>query len=436
MLQVCNAAYGAPAVSAAQLPRPSASQLAWENAAVGLFLHYDLQVAHPHWTVANARTRDPFLCRRPPNTDQWLRVAKAMGAKYAVYVCKHDSGYMFFQCHAYPFGLSYSKWGGGKVDMVRRFVDSCHKFGIKPGLYCSLATNRFWHVTGNYVRSGKGRPAALQAAYARICEQMETRLWSHYGPLFYCWFDGGELSVKQGGPDLTPLLQKFQPKMVGFQGPVGMPGGLTRWIGNEAGYAPNPCWETVSQPSQPGGGDANGKLWQPAEVDISVLAGDQWFWRPGRANPMLTLRQLVNIYYDSVGHGCNLIVNAPIDPHGRIAKTVRDRLAEFGREIRRRFSKPLGQTSGTGHTVVLAFGHAVAINNIMIMEAIAHGQRVRQYQVQGRTADRWVTICRGQSIGHEWLWRFKPIKVTAVRLVVLKSIGKPMIRRLAAYDVK
>ena len=425
------------AAPAGAFPRPTPGQLAWEHAELGTFFHYDLQVAHPHYSLTGSKTRrgDPFLSPKPPDTNQWLGVAKAMGARYAVYVCKHNSGYMFFQSTAYPFGLRQSIWGNGKVDMVRRFVDSCRKYGIKPGLYCSLATNYFLHVVGNLVNNGKGNDPVLQTAYSRTCEKMETELWRHYGPLFYCWFDGGELSVKRGGPNLVPILKKFQPDMVCFQGPRGSPGGLTRWIGNEAGQAPYPCWETVTRANESGAGDPNGKLWQPAEVDISVLASDHWFWRPVGANPLLTLGQLVGVYYHSIGRGCNLIINAPIDQFGSVPATVKQRLAEFGAEIQRRFGHSVAQTKGRGYTTELRLKKAHIINNVIIMERISEGQRIRRYEVRGLENHRWVAICAGESIGQERIQRFAPVRVQAVKLVILKAVATPLIRKLAVFDI-
>jgi alpha-L-fucosidase len=425
-----NAAWAAARVV---LPLPTHNQLTWENAELGIFFHYDLQVAHPHYTMTFRG--DPFLSPTVPDTDSWLRMAKAMGARYAVYVCKHASGYMFFQCHAYPFGLSYSKWDDGKADMVRSFVNSCHKYGVQPGLYCTLSTNYYLHISHCLVDNGRGDNTTAQASYAHICEKIETRLWSHYGRLFYCWFDGGELPVNKGGPNLVPLLKKYQPDMVCFQGPSGAPGGLTRWIGNEAGEAPYPCWETVARDNQSGAGNPHGKIWEPAEVDVSILAGDHWFWHPGRQNPLLTLPHLIDIYYHSIGRGCNLIINAPINQYGRIARTIRRRLAAFGQEIRHRFAYPLDQTSGRGSNLVMKFPQATTINNVMIMERISKGQRVRKYLVQGRIHGRWIVLCRGSSIGHKRLQQFKPILVSAVRLVVLKSVAPPLISKFAVYNV-
>ena len=42
-------------------------------------------------------------------------------------------------------------------------------------------------------------------------------------------FDGGALPPDEGGPDMLPLLHKFQPHANVFQGPAA----TVRWVGNE-----------------------------------------------------------------------------------------------------------------------------------------------------------------------------------------------------------
>ncbi len=451
VLLICTAAgSSSPAWAKARrsipLPRPTASQLAWQNASLGMFFHYDLQVAYPHKNITDLvkeAEKSPWLEPVKLDTDQWLAVAHSMGAKYAVYVAKHASGYLFFQSKAYPFGLRQSTWLAGRGDVVKMFIASCAKFGIKPGLYCTLSTNNYLQVQRGLVRKGHGGNVNAQIRYAHTCEQIEAELWGNYGPLFYCWFDGGVLPANRGGPNLVPLLKRLQPDMVCFQGPFGAPGGLTRWIGNERGIARYPCWSTVADNSKQfagsapfaGSGDANGTLWDPAEVDISVLQGDHWFWRPHAVNKLLTLHHLVQIYYDSVGRGCNLIVNAPINEHGVVPATVARRLAQFGAEIHRRFKHPIAETAGRGATIELKLSRAQAINNVMIMENIRDGQRIRRYEVDGLKGGKWGVLCHGESIGHERLQQFQTTVVSAVKLVVLDSIGKPEVRRLAIFDI-
>ena len=51
--------------------------------------------------------------------------------------------------------------------------------------------------------------------------------------------------------------------------------------------------------------------------------------------------------------------------------------AEFGREIRRRFETPLGETSGEGEVVELKLPRIQRVHHVVCMEDIKRGERVR-----------------------------------------------------------
>lgn len=128
-----------------ELPRPTAEQAAWQDDELGMFIHFDIEVFDKAYQYALPRGSDrkpmgdispsEFNPRRL-DTDQWLRTARALGAKYAVFTAKHESGFLMWQSDLYPFGVKQSPWQNGKGDVVREFVNSCSKYGIQPGLIC------------------------------------------------------------------------------------------------------------------------------------------------------------------------------------------------------------------------------------------------------------------------------------------------------------
>jgi len=70
------------------LPKPSAEQLVWQDAEMGMFLHF----APNTWQDAEYDQLTTPLNQINPtklDTDQWARTAKSMGAKYLVFVAKH-----------------------------------------------------------------------------------------------------------------------------------------------------------------------------------------------------------------------------------------------------------------------------------------------------------------------------------------------------------
>jgi alpha-L-fucosidase len=370
---------------AAQLPepslaRPTPEQAAWQDLELGMFIHYDIPVFKPGWDHRQYDKRpEPGLFNpRKLNTDQWMEAAKAMGAKYAVFVAKHGSGFMCWQSDLYPYGMKQSPFQNGQGDIVRDFVNSSRKYGIQPGIYAHMGCNGYFEVDNpGLVNRGKGGDPDKQARYARTCEGMLRELWGNYGALSEIWFDGGVMDPDKGGPDMLPILRQFQPHAIVFQGPAAS----IRWIGNEDGVAPDPCWATVpTTRDYSGPGTPDGPRWLPGECDVPIRQG-VWLWEPNTESRLFTVGQLVDRYCRSVGHNCNLLLNANPDPDGLIPEPDVQRYREFGAEIRRRFGRSLAQTSGQGALVELSLPKPAWIDRAMTMENILEGERVRQYVI-------------------------------------------------------
>jgi len=418
------------------LATPTPQQLAWQDLELGLFIHFDM-VTYTGQTKprspADVNTYNPTKL----DTDQWLETAKSMGAKYAVFVAKHCTGFLSWQSDAYPYGVRQTAWRGGKGDVVRDFIASCKKYDIKPGLYASVSSTAWWGVDNpGVIKWGDKK----QKDYIKACELMMTELWSNYGPLTEIWFDGGVLPPERGGPNLIPILRKHQPDAVVFQGPD--LGGI-RWIGNERGVAGYPCWSTVKKLNDHGPGDPSGTIWNPGECDVP-LPGHGWFYRgeakPGKPSQQQQeemLNRLMDMYYRSVGRNCNLLLNATPDTTGLIPESLVPHYANFGKEIRRRFDKPVAETKGVGETVELTLRTPTKIDHVVIAEEIAYGERVRAYGIEGLIpGNKWQKLCDGISIGHKRIQQFAPIEVAKLRFRATKSVATPKIRRLAAFHVR
>ena len=416
------------------LPTPSPQQVAWQDCELGMFFHFDIPVFKPGWDWRSLKDLpDPNLYDpKKLDTDQWLQTASSLGAKYAVLVAKHCSGFLQWQSDLYPYGVKQSPWRGGKGDLVRDFVTSCKRFKIKPGIYASVIANGYLEVDNpGLVNRGRGGDPTKQAAYARTCEGMLSELWGRYGELFHIWFDSGALPPDKGGPVMLPLLHKLQPHANVFQGPAA----TVRWVGNEDGVTSYPCWATTPSRDSSGSGDPEGKVWLPGECDVP-LPGHEWFWTPSQRKDITPLPRLIDMYYRSVGRNCNLLLNATPGPDGLIPEANLRHYAEFGREIRRRFETPLAETSGEGEVVELKLPRLHKIDHVVCMEDITRGERVRAYEIDGlEVGGAWTKLCDGISIGHKRIQKFDPKEISSVRLRVTKSVARPLIRRLAVYHI-
>ncbi len=438
-----GSAAGAYAKDAWPLPTPA--QLAWQNFELGLIFCLDLPVFAPGgWRVLKSAL-DPNLYRPAKlDTDQWLETAKAMGCRYAIFTATHFSGFLQWQSDLYPYGLKQTSWRGGKADVFGDFVTSCRKYAVAPGVFLSCHRNAYQKVWGHRVNWGAGGPE--QAAFARLGARMTEELVSRYGPLCEIWFDAGIPGPDEGGPDVLPIVDRYQKSTVFYHSPQRRE---HRWIGNESGFAGDPCWSTMPDLAsadrahrQSGAkqnrdlllhGDPDGKLWSPAMVDVPNR-NHEWFWRAGDEPKLFPAEALVEMYYNSVGRNSTFILGAVPDQSGLIPDADARIYSAFGKEIRRRFAKPLAETQGSGNTVELTLRKPVWIDHVSIMEEISEGERIRRYKVAALTGpERWTVVGAGESVGHKRIHRFAPVEAAAVRLDISQATAQPKIRSLAAY---
>lgn len=435
----------------ATLPKPTPAQLDWQNCELGVIYHFDMPVAAGVFSRNNTvrKVFDPNLYNPVKlDTDQWLAAATGMGAKYAVFTATHFNGFMQWQSDAYPYGVKQTTWRHGKGDVVGDFVASCRRVGIRPGIYLSCHRNVYCHLWNHYVDWGKGRGTEAQARYNRVAERQVEELCSRYGPLLELWFDAGVKTPAEGGPDVLPLVEKWQPRLVFYSSRQRAD---HRWIGNEQGVAGVPCWATmprvdgeVSHNARSwrkclATGDPNGKAWSPAMVDVPLRGSHgvhSWLFMPNQEHGVDPLPRLLEMYYRSVGRNCNFIVGVVVTPEGLVPRPDIDRLTGFGAEIRRRFTTPVARTAGTGGQLRLKLPTAQRIDHAVITEDIRHGERIRRYRVEGlKPPATWVALCAGESIGHKRIERFAGVEVLEVRLMVEDATATPLIEQFSVYHV-
>ena len=94
------------------LARPTPEQVAWQEQEMGMFFHFDIVTYTPKWNFRTWKNHpDPSIYNPTKlDTDQWMEAAKAMGAKYAVLVAKHCSGFLQWQSDLYDYGVRQSPW--------------------------------------------------------------------------------------------------------------------------------------------------------------------------------------------------------------------------------------------------------------------------------------------------------------------------------------
>ncbi len=421
---------------------PTSSQSAWADAEIGAIIHFDVVNFVPGYDFRKWGTHPPASVFNPSrlDTDQWVRAAKAAGATYAVLVAKHCSGFSLWPTEAHPYSVKNAPWKNGKGDIVKDFIASCKKYKVKPGIYASAAANGYCYVDNPGVVQ-PGSPYTQQQYNAIVTKQL-TELWSNYGKLFEIWFDGGVLPVKDGGPDLAPLLKKLQPEAILFQGPADAKN-LIRWVGNEDGLAPYPNWSRSDAGTSASGtvaidnmhGDPDGRIWCPGEADFPLRKGWQggWFWKADDQK-LLTVDQLLYNYISSVGKNSNMLLGIVVDTSGLVPAEDVQVLEAFGNELKKRFSKPIAEIKGSGKSFELTTGASpVNVQYIVIKEDINHGERIRKYTVEQWKDGNWQQVADGISVGHKRIHALQGVKTTKLRLTITKSSQTPELKQFAAY---
>ena len=304
---------------------PTKSQIEWADAEIGVLIHLDMQVFEPGYDFRENWNYHPSLSLFNPkelDTDQWVKAALAAGAKYAVLVAKHCSGFSLWPTKAHDYSVKNTPWRNGEGDIVHDFINSCKKYGLKPGIYASTTANGYLKADNpGRVISGDLQE---QERYNQIVKAQLTELWSNYGKLFEIWFDGGVLPPSKGGFDILSLVRKYQPEAIAFQGPYGFKNNI-RWVGNEEGLAPYPCWSTADSTTSSSGiieikglhGNPDGKFWCPGEADFPLRWNSSfqggWFWKEGEDDKIFLVDQLVEKYYKSVGRNANMLIGVVVD---------------------------------------------------------------------------------------------------------------------------
>ena len=419
--------------------KPTPQQLEWQDLEFGVIVHFGLNTfTDKEWGSGKVSPSDFNPTKFDP--DQWVEAAKAAGAKYLVFVAKHHDGFCLFPTPLTKYSVASSPWENSHGDVVRAVEEACRRHGLKFGIYLSPWDRHEPSYSDN-------------KAYDKFYEGLMQELLTRYGPIEEFWLDGaGSAGHVYDFKDYLHELRIYQPNTLVFADVGFMKWGDIRWVGNEDGYAPEENWDVI---------DRAGYLrWRPAECD-TPLHKRHWFWHPNDAQTLKTLPELMKIYDNSVGHGCQLMLGIAPDKQGLLPAFDVARLREFGQEIHRIYAHNLAtegapESSAGGdaraafdnnartfwmappdvyHAALeIRFPKPVTFDRTVTMEWLNRGQNVEGYEVQAWVEGKWQTLHRGTSIGHKVIDIFPGTTSTRVRLKIVGSSHTPAIREFQIYN--
>jgi len=190
-----------------------------------------------------------------------------------------------------------------------------------------------------------------------------------------------------------------------------------------------------------------------------------WFWHPNDESSLKSVRELVDVYDNTVGHGGQLMLGIAPDRTGRVPDADVQRLKEFGEAIQALYSHnliaddhPIPASSeehaaldndpdtfwsapiGSHHaTVEVTFARPVTFDRALTMEWLNDGQHVQKYAIEVFENGSWQRIVEAEAIGHKKIDIFKPVTAQRVRLNLLSTSSEAHIREFQLFsdtDVK
>jgi alpha-L-fucosidase len=406
---------------------PTPRQLAWQDLEFGMFCHFGVNTfTGREWGDGS---EDPAIFR-PERLDcgQWARAARRAGMRYAMLTAKHHDGFCLWPTATTEHCVRSSPWRGGRGDVVRDFVGACRAEGVRPGLYCSP-----WDRNAACYPDPQAYSAFYLAQLRELC--------SGYGPLAEIWFDGaGSEGYRYDWPSIMKVVRELQPEAVVFN--MGDPD--TRWGCNESGYGSPDLWTVVDASRwETVWGEADltpPGVYMPAEMDTTISRAG-WFWHEGAGDRIKGLDELLGIYYRSVGHGANLLLNLAPNRDGLLEEAEVERAAALGEAVRRRFGAPLGSAGPGVGALEVHLPEPVLAARFEAMEDLSQGETVLEWVLEAQVGHHrhgraWHRLAEGRALGHKRLGDFAPIAARRFRLWAPRSRGPARLRGLRIFGVE
>lgn len=406
--------------------RPTPRQLDFLSWEFGVFFHFGIRSFYrgsQDWDqqAMDLQVFDPkeLDCR------SWVRTAKEAGAAYAVLTAKHHDGFALWPTQHSPCSVKNTPWKDGQGDVVREFVEACRAEGVRPCLYYSPAQ---W---------GEGPRWDDQHAYDDYFEKQITELLTWYGPIDYLWFDGAfSQGHRYDKRRIVQRIRSLQPDILLFN--LWDPD--TRWIGNEAGFAPLDMRYVVNGLKEEmclGDADEPGSSrFLPPECDFKMRS--TWFDCEDNEDTVKSVQELVAIWEQSVGRGCNMLLNIGPEARGLLPHKDTERLHEFTHALKKKYGVPApGSLIREVNSLTLELSGAPLIDRVLLQEDLLDGQQVDGFRlwanVPGGTAT--LLIYQGHSIGHKQVCAFPPIRAAKLSLRYEPQSALGSVTSMAAYTV-
>jgi len=426
----------------------------------GMFVHFNMATFQDReW---GDPTSSPDLFHPTAlDTDQWAAAAKSANMTWGCLTTRHHDGFCLW-----PTKTSSANVGQASppTDIVRAYVDSFRKAGLRVGLYYSILSLR------DDIRHFNVTPAKI-----KLIKDQLTELLTAYGEVDIIVTDGWDAPWSRITYDEVPFHEIYQ---------------------HIKNLQPNCLLCDLNASQYPSGGlyysdvkafEQNAGQKVPEDSDVPALScvtlTDGWFWKQGDANGKLkAVSTVVDEWLQPLNRRhCNLILNAPPTREGRLAPNVVSRLEEIGKawkhpgpmaKLREHVvittrnlakGKPIlassypdtvgpdeandgdfrsswyldeGQTSGW---LQVDLGKQESFNVVSLVEPVGRWKdypesRIRSFRFERWNGANWIALTGGDSPAPATILRIPRVSSQKIRLLLDASKDMPHIAEIGLYD--
>lgn len=439
----------------AMSPAPTKRQVEWLQREKSIFFHFGMNTfTNMEWGDG---TESPSIFN-PGQLDcrQWIRTISDAGFKAAILTAKHHDGFCLWPSKYTEHSIKNSPYKNGQGDIVKEFTDACAEFGVKAGIYLSPwdRHEKTWST----------------ADYDDFYVGQLTELLTNYGKIWEVWWDGSQSrNITYDWKRYTDTIHTLQPDAVIFGSLGAEPYVEARWVGNESGFAGNPCWSTIDSESiikettsELNSGKIDGNRFLPAEADVSIRPG--WFYHKEQDSEVRDVKNLLRLWFLSCGRNASLLLNLPPDRRGLVHENDAESLIEFNRVLEASlsidFAKGAKATADSIRDIscnaenllsddrnefyasedscktpeiIFTLDGEKTFNTFALEEVIELGHRVTGFEVSAEVGGEWQLLFKGECIGYRSAQHFPTVTTNKVKIKITDALYAPVLRKFSLH---
>ena len=443
-------------------PLPSKAQLDYHKEELAAFIHYGMNTyTNSEW--GNGRENPQNFNPTNLDTDQWIKTLKDAGFKRTIMVVKHHDGFVIYPSKYTDHTVAASPWKDGKGDLLEEISKSATKYDMNMGVYLSP-----WDA--NHPKYHVATEKEYNEYYLnQLKEILGNPKYGNNGKFIEVWMDGARGS---GAQKVTYTFDEWFKYIKEAEGDIAIFSAQptsVRWIGNERGIAGDPVWHKVKKAKITDDvkneylnhGDPEGDMYSVGEADVSIRSG--WFYHDNQQPK--SIKDLMDIYFKSVGRGTPLLLNIPPNKEGKFADADVARLKEFRATLDQMYatdfakgatvtasstrknhlyqashltdgkddtSWALSNDAKTGEFTV-DLGQKRRFDVVELKEDIAKGQRISGFKVEVELNGRWVPYGEGSTVGYRRLIQGQPVEAQKIRVTITGAQATPILTNFSVY---